>query len=157
MSFAEFWPVYVRAHSRPATRVVHLVGTLGGWMLVGAAIAERRWWWIVVAIAVAYGLAWVSHFFVEHNMPATFDHPLWSWWADQRMMFLMVTGQMGREVRRYTSPSSRGHRRGAASPRHPFHRAKSGGLIESGPASQGREAVPRSADHSMRTARIRLS
>ncbi len=92
MTFAEFWPVYVRAHSRPATRVVHLVGTLGGWMLVGAAIAERRWWWIVVAIAVAYGLAWVSHFFVEHNMPATFDHPLWSWWADQRMMFLMVTG-----------------------------------------------------------------
>ncbi len=131
MSFAEFWPVYVRAHSRPATRVVHLVGTLG--------------------------LAWVSHFFVEHNMPATFDHPLWSWWADQRMMFLMVTGQMGREVRRYTSPSNRGHRRGAASPRHPFHRTKSGQLIESGPASQGREAVPRSADHSMRTARIRLS
>jgi hypothetical protein len=120
MSFAEFWPIYVRAHSRPATRVVHLIGTLGGWMLVGAAIAERRWWWILVAIAVAYGLAWASHFFVEHNMPATFDHPLWSWWADQRMMFLMVTGQMGREVRRYTSPSSRGHRRGAASPKHSF-------------------------------------
>ena len=103
MTFAEFWPVYVRAHSQPATRVVHLVGTLGGWMFVGAAIAERRGWWILAALAVAYGLAWISHLFVEHNMPATFDHPLFSWWADQRMVFLMLTGQMGREVRRYTS------------------------------------------------------
>jgi len=62
MTFAEFWPVYVRAHSRPATRVAHLVGTLGGWMLVGAAIAERRWWWIAAAVVLAYGLAWVAHF-----------------------------------------------------------------------------------------------
>ncbi len=37
MTFAEFWPVYVRAHSRPGTRLAHLMGTLGGWMLVGAA------------------------------------------------------------------------------------------------------------------------
>ncbi len=65
MTFAEFWPVYVRAHSRPATRVAHLVGTLGGWMLVGAAIAERRWWWIAAAVVLAYGLAWLAHFFVR--------------------------------------------------------------------------------------------
>jgi hypothetical protein len=101
MTFAEFWPVYVRAHRRPATRVAHLVGTLGGWMLVGAAIVERRWWWIAAAVVLAYGLAWVAHFFVEHNIPATFEHPLFSWWADQRMTFLMITGQMGREVKRY--------------------------------------------------------
>jgi hypothetical protein len=102
MTFAEFWPIYVRAHSRPATRVVHLVGTLGGWMLVGAAIAERRWWWIAAAVMAAYGLAWLAHFFVEHNIPATFEHPLFSWWADQRMVFLMIAGQMGKEVKRYT-------------------------------------------------------
>jgi len=101
MTFAEFWPVYVRAHSRPATRIVHLLGTLLGWMIVGAAIAERRWSWVLVALAVSYGLAWISHFFVEHNTPATFQHPLWSWWADQRMMFLMVIGQMGNEVKKY--------------------------------------------------------
>ena len=105
MMFAEFWRVYVRAHSRPATRVVHLVGTLGGWMLVGAAIAERRWWWVLAALVVAYGLAWLAHFFIEHNMPATFEHPLFSWWADQRMVFLMITGQMGREVNQYASPA----------------------------------------------------
>src|SRR6266851_6151862 len=52
MTFAEFWPVYVRAHSRPGTRVAHLVGTLGGWMLVGAAIAERRWWWVAAVLCL---------------------------------------------------------------------------------------------------------
>src|SRR6202007_2087 len=98
MTFAEFWPVYVRAHSRLGTRVVHLVGTLAGWMLVGAAIVEGRWGGVLAGLLLSYGLAWLAHFFVEHNMPATFDHPLFSWWADQRMVFLMLTGQMRREV-----------------------------------------------------------
>ena len=103
MTFGEFWPVYVRAHSRPATRVVHLIGTLLGWMIVGAALAERRWWLVLLALVLSYGLAWISHFFVEHNMPATFEHPLYSWWADQKMMFLMVIGQMSKEVRKYAA------------------------------------------------------
>ena len=106
MRFAEFWPEYVRAHSRPATRVVHLIGTLLGWMIVGAAIAERTWWLVLLALVVSYGLAWVSHFFVEHNMPATFEHPLYSWWADQKMMFLMVIGKMSNEVRKYAVAES---------------------------------------------------
>ena len=73
-------------------------------MLVEAAIAERRCWWILAALAVAYGLAWIAHLFVEHNMPATFEHPLYSWRADQRMVFLMITGQMGKQVKRYAGP-----------------------------------------------------
>jgi len=31
---------------------------------------------------------------------------LYSWWADQRMVFLMITGQMGKEVKRCAAPSS---------------------------------------------------
>lgn len=103
MTFAEFWPVYVRAHSKPVTRVVHLIGTIAGWMLLGAALVQRRWWLVVVAVVVPYAVAWLAHFFVEHNKPATFDHPLWSFWADQKMVFLTIIGRMGSEVRRYTS------------------------------------------------------
>jgi hypothetical protein len=101
VTFGEFWPAYVRAHSKAATRVVHCVGTILGWVLVGAAIAEQRWLWVLAALVISYALAWLSHFFVEHNRPATFEHPLWSWWADQRMVFLMVVGRMGDEVRKY--------------------------------------------------------
>jgi len=90
----------VSAHSKPATRAVHCVGTVAGWILLGAAIAVHRWWWIAAAVAISYGLAWISHFFVEHNRPATFEHPLWSWWADQKMVFLTLIGRMDAEVRR---------------------------------------------------------
>lgn len=102
MTFADFWPEYVRAHRKPATQVVHCVATMVGWMLVGAALALHRWWWIAAAVIVSYALAWISHFFVEHNKPATFQHPLWSWWADQRMAVLTLTGRMGDEMRRCT-------------------------------------------------------
>src|SRR5712692_3032151 len=94
-SFSSFWPEYVRAHRRVATRVVHTIGTLAGWMILGAALMLHRWWWIAAAVAVPYALAWISHFFIEHNRPATFGHPLWSWWADQRMVALTLAGKMG--------------------------------------------------------------
>jgi hypothetical protein len=104
VTFADFWPEYVRAHTKPATRLVHCVGTIVGWMLLGGAISVHRWWLIAAAVVMAYALAWFSHFFVEHNKPATFEHPLWSWWADQRMILLTLSGQMEEEVRKYSTP-----------------------------------------------------
>jgi len=38
----------------------------------------------------------------ERNRPATFEHPLSSWWADQKIA-LMLAGKMGDEVRRCTA------------------------------------------------------
>ncbi|MGH9792794.1 MAG: Mpo1-like protein [Candidatus Acidiferrales bacterium] len=105
-SFAEFWPVYVRAHRHPGTRALHFVGTLAGWSLLVAAVATRTWWLVLVALAVGYAFAWIGHFFVEHNKPATFGHPGWSWLADQKMVGMMLLGRMGDEVRR--AASSRG-------------------------------------------------
>ncbi len=107
MAFADFWPAYVRAHSKKSTRVAHSVGTILGWMLLGGAVIERRWWLAALALAISYALAWGSHFFVEHNRPATFEHPLWSWWADQRMVFLMLLGRMDGEVEKYSRNDNR--------------------------------------------------
>ena len=61
----------------------------------------RNWWLIAAALLVPYALAWISHFFVEHNKPASFEHPLWSWWADQRMVFFVLVGRMESEVQKY--------------------------------------------------------
>jgi len=106
-SFAEFWPFYVREHSRPLTRVLHAAGTLGSTALLVWLVATARWRWLPLALLVGYGAAWVGHFFVEHNRPATFKHPLWSLMGDYKMVALMLAGRMGGEVERATAQAPR--------------------------------------------------
>jgi hypothetical protein len=50
---------------------------------------------------IGYAFAWFSHFFVEHNKPATFGHPFYSLAADYVMVFKMLTGRMGAEVEKH--------------------------------------------------------
>jgi hypothetical protein len=97
-SFQEFWPFYVREHSRPATRALHAAGTITGTALLVALAATGRLRWLPVAFVPGYAAAWVGHFFVEHNRPATFKHPLWSFMGDYKMVALMLAGRMGEEV-----------------------------------------------------------
>jgi len=98
-SFQEFWPYYVRQHSHPRTRVLHALGSVFAVVLFGAAFATSLWLLIAVPI-VGYAFAWYAHFFVEHNKPATFGHPIYSLIADYRMLFLMMAGKMEAEVAR---------------------------------------------------------
>ncbi len=57
MSYTEFWLVHLRAHQRPVTRLLYYAGTVGGPLLLAAALASGRWWLVPVAVAVGYGLA----------------------------------------------------------------------------------------------------
>src|SRR6266853_2329580 len=99
-TFAEFWPYYLREHSRPATRALHFVGTTLSLLLVLSAIALRRPALVLAALVCGYAFAWVGHFFVEHNRPATFKYPLWSFRADFKMWALALTGRLGAELQR---------------------------------------------------------
>ncbi len=68
-----------------------------------------QWWWLLMAVPViGYGFAWGSHLGIEHNRPATFKYPLWSFAADWKMWFLMATGHMQREIDRVRGDSSAG-------------------------------------------------
>ena len=99
-SFEEFWPYYVRAHARPLTRALHAAGTAAALGCVAVAAITRRRALIPVALVLGYGPAWVGHFFVEGNRPATFQHPLWSFRGDFEMLARMLKGTMAAEVDR---------------------------------------------------------
>jgi hypothetical protein len=95
-SFAEFWPYYLDEHSKPATRLLHCVGTLAAVALLVALIAIGKWWLFPLAFVPGYGMAWIGHFFIEKNRPATFTYPLWSFMGDWKMLALMLTGRLKR-------------------------------------------------------------
>ena len=99
-TFAEFWPFYLREHSRPATRALHFAGTTLSLLLLGSAAALRSGRFVLMALVCGYAFAWVGHFFVEHNRPATFKYPLWSFAADWKMWVLALTWRLGPELER---------------------------------------------------------
>jgi hypothetical protein len=100
-TFAEFWPFYLRQHSKRLTRKLHFVGLDIAVVLALLAAWERQPVWLLVALLPTYGLAWIGHFFIERNRPATFTYPFWSFLGDWKMWALMRTGRLDAELRRF--------------------------------------------------------
>lgn len=100
-SFEEFFDHYLREHGRPGTRALHFAGTGLATLLLLAALADarRRPWLLLAAPIAGYGPAWLAHFLVERNRPATFQHPLWSFRGDYLMMWLWLTGRLKDRLR----------------------------------------------------------
>lgn len=97
-SFRDFWPHYLREHSRPSTRRLHYAGTGLVLALAAAALATLDWRLLAAVPLAGYGFAWFSHAAVERNRPATFTYPLWSLAADFRMAWLWATGRLDPEL-----------------------------------------------------------
>lgn len=93
-SFADFWPYYLGEHSKSATRLLHCIGTFTAIGFLIFVIAIGKWWLFPVAFVLGYAFAWAGHFFIEKNRPATFNHPLWSFMGDWKMLALMLTGRL---------------------------------------------------------------
>lgn len=99
-NFGEFWPFYVREHGNPKNRRMHFTGTGLSFVCLAAAAITENPWFLLAAVLVGYGFAWVGHFFVEHNRPATFKYPFYSLMGDYKMFYLILNRQMDSEVER---------------------------------------------------------
>lgn len=105
-SFADFWPYYLREHAKPATRALHYVGTALVLAILAYALLNGRWLMLLAIPLAGYFFAWVGHFGIEKNRPATFTYPLWSLGADFKMFFAFVTGRIGHELERAGVPTA---------------------------------------------------
>jgi hypothetical protein len=99
-TYQEFWDFYVAEHSEPLTRYMHFVGTTLGLVSLVWIVRGGHWLYLPLPFVVGYAFAWFAHFFVEHNKPATFKYPFWSFISDYKMVFYMLTGKMNAEVER---------------------------------------------------------
>ena len=99
-SFADFWPFYLGEHRHPANRLLHFIGTSAALACWVGFIVTLQPLWVLLGLFIGYGCAWVGHFFIERNRPASFNYPLWSFVADWRMWALMLTGRLNAELAR---------------------------------------------------------
>ena len=99
-TYSEFWPYYLREHAKATTRALHYVGTAIALLLLAGTAVLGHWGLLIGAVVSGYAFAWVAHFFVEKNRPATFTYPFWSLYSDFRMFFLWLFGRLGPELRK---------------------------------------------------------
>ncbi len=107
MTFRQFWPLYLKAHSHPKTRAVHYAATVigVGSALVAAVTLQPLY---LLGIAVAYALAIGSHAVVENNHSMIRVNPVWGALADLRMFWMALTGGLKNEIDRHAGWSERG-------------------------------------------------
>ena len=93
-NFREFYPFYLGEHSNRTCRRLHFIGTLLGFLFLIAAVVTLNFWWVLAGIVQGYVWAWIGHFFFEHNRPATFTYPRWSFIGDWVMWKDILTGKI---------------------------------------------------------------
>lgn len=92
--FADFYPFYLSEHANRTCRRLHFAGTTLGLVFVLHAFSTLNFWWLLAALACGYAFAWVGHIFFEHNRPATFTYPFYSFLGDWVMWKDILTGKI---------------------------------------------------------------
>lgn len=93
-TFAEFYPFYLGEHANRICRRLHFIGSSIALMLLLGALVTGDARLLALALLQGYAFAWVGHFFFEHNRPATFKYPLFSFIGDWCMWWDMLRGRI---------------------------------------------------------------
>jgi hypothetical protein len=101
-SFEDFWPLYLNEHRNPLNRRIHVVGFVFAFILLLLFVALQFWSAIALCFVIGYGAAWVGHYFVERNRPATFKAPLWSLMGDIKLVYLSLSGRIDTEIVKFS-------------------------------------------------------
>jgi len=92
--FWSFYPYYLCEHRKPATKLFHFVATTNYLALITYQIANGfQPSLLILGLVQGYGLAWISHFFIEVNKPATWQYPKYSFMADHVLYKEVLQGQ----------------------------------------------------------------
>lgn len=97
-TFWSFYPYYLTEHARPANRALHFIGTAIVIVLAIYSIVTPNHSYFLFVPLAGYGFAWVGHFVLEKNRPATFQYPFYSLGSDFVMFWHILTGQINQKV-----------------------------------------------------------
>jgi len=93
-TFKEFYPFYLQEHVNATCRRLHFIGSTIVLLILLTAIWRSNYALLWLMPLAGYGFAWAGHFFFEHNRPATFKYPLYSFMGDWAMYRDMLTGRI---------------------------------------------------------------
>lgn len=93
-SIAEFYPFYLSQHSSRSNRRLHFIGTSIVIALLLVGLLSGNYLLFIAVPLAGYGFAWVGHFFIEKNKPATFKYPWYSLACDFVMFKDILIGRI---------------------------------------------------------------
>lgn len=93
-NYDEFYRFYLTEHRNIASRRLHAAGSSIGLYFFSKAIRKRQTKYALYGLVSGYACAWVGHFFFEHNKPASFKQPLYSFISDWRMLSDIARGRL---------------------------------------------------------------
>ena len=93
-SFSEFYPFYLSEHSDKINRRLHFTGLLLALTVLIYTVITQNWILLILVPVFGYGFAWLGHYFIEHNRPATFKYPLYSIMGDLVMFKDILIGRI---------------------------------------------------------------
>ena len=97
----KFYDFYLNEHQNMACRRLHFAGSSFGLLGLAKSVKTRSPKPLLKGIAAGYACAWVGHFFLEKNKPASFKFPLKSFASDFRMYGDVLRGNLSLKDRKF--------------------------------------------------------